>query len=129
MVYDYWVALLASAVGIITFDEKPTTYYRQHNSNAIGCESSKIKILKMRISRVKTKKSVLNARQLKALCDVAGDIIPKKYLDEADRFFKCQKNFFTRMKYIFITKAYRQTKVETFVFKMMYLFARYIADN
>ena len=125
MVYDYWVALLASAVGKVIFDAKPTTLYRQHKTNAIGCESSKIKVLKMRISRVKTKKSILNAKQLKALCNLASDIIPEHYLNEANRFFKYQKSFFTRLKYVFTSKAYRQTSSETLIFKLMYLFGRY----
>lgn len=125
IVLDYWTYLLASAVGKVVFDEKPTTLYRQHTSNAIGCEHSRLKVLKNRISRVKTKKSVLNATQLKALCDVAGELIPEEYRKEADRFFKCQKNFFTRLGYIFSSKVYRQTAIETLIFKMMYLFARY----
>lgn len=125
MVYDYWAVLIATAVGKIYFDAKETAYYRQHGNNAIGYSTSKIKALKTRISRVKTKKSVLNAKQLFALCEIARDIIPEIYLKEASRFFSYQRNFFTRLKYFFTSKAYRQTKTETLIFKFMYLFARY----
>ena len=125
IVLDYWTYLLGSAIGKVVFDSKPTTLYRQHTSNAIGCEHSRFKVLKNRISRVKTKKSVLNAVQLKALCDTAGETIPEEYRKEADRFFKCQKKFFTRLGYVFSSKVYRQTAVETLIFKFMYLFGRY----
>lgn len=125
MVFDYWVYLIASAVGDVVFDPEPTTYYRQHGLNAIGCEHSKIKVLKTRINRVKTKISADNARQLKSLCEICSNIIPEIYKNECDRFFKKQKNFLTRLSYIFSSKVYRQTPVETLIFRLMYLFGRY----
>ena len=125
MVLDYWTYLLAGAVGRVVFEKTPSTLYRQHKTNAIGCEHSRLKVLKNRISRVRTKKSVLNAMQLKSMCEMAKDLIPEKYAVEAERFYKCQKNFFTRLSYVFSSKAYRQTAVETLIFKLMYLFGRY----
>ncbi len=125
MVFDYWAYLLASAVGNVIFDNEPTTLYRQHSSNAIGCDHSRFKTLKMRMNRVKTKISVQNAVQLKALCECASEFIAKEYKDEADDFFRSQKNFFTRLGYLCRSKAYRQTKIETLIFRLMYLFGRY----
>jgi glycosyltransferase involved in cell wall biosynthesis len=125
MVYDYWTYLLASATGNVYFDKTETAYYRQHENNAIGYGTSRFKVLKARIARIKTRKSILNAKQLYALCEVAHDIIPREYLKESESFFKCQRSFFTRLKYFFISKAYRQTKTETLIFKFMYLFGRY----
>lgn len=125
MVFDYWSYLLASAIGTVVFDPTPTTYYRQHKANAIGCEHSRLKILKTRMARVKTKVSVENARQLKAAYDVCSDILPEEYKRETERFFKGQKNFFTRIAYLLKSKAYRQTPIETLIFRFMYLFGRY----
>ena len=125
MVFDYWCYLLASAVGSVVFDKEPTTYYRQHTANAIGCEHSRLKILKIRLTRVKTKVSVENARQLKAAYDVCSDIFPDEYKREAERFFKGQRNVFTRLGYLLNSKAYRQTPIETLIFRFMYLFGRY----
>ena len=125
MVFDYWVYLIASAVGEVVFDPEPTTYYRQHGLNSIGCEHSKLKMLKTRINRVKTKVSADNAKQLNALRNVCSDIIPENCKIECDKFFKNQKNFFTRLCYIFSSRVYRQTPVETLIFRLMYLFGRY----
>ena len=125
MVFDYWAYLLASATGSVIFDPTPTTLYRQHGSNAIGCEHSKLRILKIRFGRVKSKVSAENARQLKALYDVAFDVLPDEYKREAERFFKGQRNFFTRIGYLVKSKAYRQTPIETLIFRLMYLFGRY----
>ena len=125
MVFDYWSYLLASAIGTVVFDPTPTTLYRQHETNAIGCEHSRLKVLKIRIARVKTKVSVENAKQLKALYDVCSDVLPDEYKRETERFFECQKNFFTRIGYLLRSKAYRQTPIETLIFRFMYLFGRY----
>ncbi len=129
MVFDYWSYLLASAIGKVIFDPTPTTLYRQHKSNAIGCEHSRLKILKIRIARVKSKVSVENARQLKALYKVCSDVMPDEYKEETVRFFNGQRNFFTRIGYLLRSKAYRQTPIETFIFRIMYLFGRYNIDS
>ncbi len=125
MVFDYWAYLLATAAGYVYFDSKPTTLYRQHGSNVIGYQHSFRKALKVRINRVKTKVSVQNAKQLKALCDCASEHIAEEYKKEAEKFFSRQRNFFTRLAYLFRSKVYRQTRTETFIFRLMYLFARY----
>ncbi len=125
MVFDYWCYLLASAIGTVVFDPTPTTLYRQHKSNVIGCEHSRLKVLKIRIARVRSKVSAQNAKQLKAMYDVASDVMPEEYKRETERFFKGQKNFFSRIGYLFHSKAYRQTPIETLIFRIMYLFGRY----
>ena len=129
MVTDYWTYLLASVSGKIVYDTKPTTLYRQHGKNVIGYESSRMRALKVRINRVKSKKSTKNARQLLAFITLYKDIISKEYLFEAERFFASQKNFFSRLLYVFKSKAYRQTKIETLIFRLMYLFGRYNVND
>ena len=128
MVFDYWTYLFASAIGDVVFDPTPTTLYRQHSSNAIGCEHSRLKILKIRVGRVRSKVSAENARQLKALYDVAADVMPDEYKKETERFFRGQRSFFARIGYLFKSKAYRQTPIETLIFRLMYLFGRYNFD-
>ena len=125
LVFDYWSYLIASAIGTVVFDPTPTTLYRQHKSNAIGCEHSRLKVLKIRMARVKSKVSAENARQLKSMYDVCSDVLPTEYKNEVERFFKGQKNFFTRIGYLLKSKAYRQTPIETLIFRFMYLFGRY----
>lgn len=125
MIFDYWVYLIATAFGNVIFDSTPTTLYRQHGSNAIGCDHSKFRVLRTRIKRVKTRQSAKNAVQLKALYEIHKNDIPKEYKDEIEAFFSSQKGLFPRLKYLAHTKVYRQTAIETLIFKFMYLFARY----
>jgi glycosyltransferase involved in cell wall biosynthesis len=38
--HDWWVYLVASALGTIVFDDTPTILYRQHGGNSLGAEKS-----------------------------------------------------------------------------------------
>ncbi|MBQ8289923.1 MAG: glycosyltransferase [Clostridia bacterium] len=129
-VYDYWAYIIASAFGSIVYDATPETYYRQHGENAIGYKSGFFSRLKVRIGRVLSGKSHYNARQLRAFLDTFGDKIPEHYRHEAEDFFKSDRSFFSRLGYIFRTKAYRQGVGEGIIFRLMYLFGRYrLTDN
>lgn len=43
VMHDYWIALTAAAFGHISYINKPTMYYRQHNSNTFGAKSYSMK--------------------------------------------------------------------------------------
>ncbi len=125
MVMDYWVYTLVSAIGKVIYDPVYTTLYRQHGDNVIGYSSSKWQSFKIRIKRLSSRRSELNTRQLMGFLELYGGIIPDEYRREGEKFLKRQRNFFTRLGYIFTTKAYRQKFSERFVFRAMYLFGRY----
>ena len=123
-VHDSWNYTVATSFGQVIYDKEQTTLYRQHDSNVIGYKSG-VSNFKMRLRRLKTGKSRYYTYQLKAFYSLYGEAIPKPYRDEMDRYFKKQRNFFTRLGYIMTTKMYRQTFMEGFVFRLMYLFGRY----
>ncbi len=124
-VFDYWAYLIASAFGTVVSDGEPTTYYRQHGDNAIGYKSGFFSRLKNRIRRVVVGKSYYNARQLGAFLDTFGERVPDEYRKEAEDFFKSERSFFSRLGYIFRTRAYRQGRFEGLIFRIMYLLNRY----
>lgn len=43
VMHDYWIALTAAVFGHISYINKPTMYYRQHNNNTFGAKSYSIK--------------------------------------------------------------------------------------
>ena len=124
-VYDSWVYTVASAFGKIIYDKTPTTLYRQHANNVVGYETKKLKNFVKRVKRLKTGKSRRYSYQLKAFCELYADMIPEEYRKESAKYFKRQRNVFTRFGYIFGTKMYRQTRTEGIVFRLMYLFGKY----
>ncbi len=124
-VHDSWVYMVATAFGKAIYDKAQTTLYRQHANNAIGYETGKFKNFLKRLKRLKTGKSRRYSYQLRAFCDLYGDMIPEEYMTESKRYFNSQRNFFTRLGYIMTTKMYRQTRFEGIVFRVMYLFGKY----
>jgi hypothetical protein len=124
-VFDYWAYLLASVAGKIVYDSEPMALYRQHEDNAIGYKASFFGKMKVRIGRVFAGKSHYNALQLHSFLDVYADIIPEEYALEAKDFFESERSFFSRLGYIFRTKAYRNGFAEGLIFRLMYLFGRY----
>jgi rhamnosyltransferase len=82
-----------------------------------------------RLKRLRTGKSRRYSYQLRAFCDLYGDMIPDEYMRECKKYFEKQRNFFTRLGYIMTTKMYRQTRLEGLIFRLMYLFGKYNLKN
>jgi hypothetical protein len=53
LVHDWWLYLVATAFGQVTFDERSWILYRQHGGNAIGGSASFLKILAVRLRRLR----------------------------------------------------------------------------
>lgn len=124
-IIDYWTYMLAGACGKVVFEFKPTALYRQHGNNVVGYKSG-VRSLFMRLRRALTTDNAnKNSRQLKAFLETYSDIIPEEYKAEGEKFLKKQKNVFTRLGYVLTTKAYRQTRGENLIFRLMYLFGKY----
>ncbi|MFL7893722.1 MAG: hypothetical protein AB8I56_16815, partial [Anaerolineales bacterium] len=39
LMHDWWIALIASSLGVIGYIPEPTGYYRQHHENVLGANS------------------------------------------------------------------------------------------
>jgi glycosyltransferase involved in cell wall biosynthesis len=128
-VHDSWVYTVATAFGKAIFDPTCVALYRQHTNNVIGYETSKLKNFMKRLKRLRTGKSRRYSYQLRAFCDLYGDMIPDEYMRECKKYFEKQRNFFTRLGYIMTTKMYRQTRLEGVIFRLMYLFGKYNLKN
>lgn len=124
-VFDWWMYLLASSHGRVICEDSRSTLYRQHGDNAIGYRTDRLGVLRTRIRRALTGKSYYAARQLRAFCRVYAATLPLPMTQEADRFFAAQRHFFARLCYACRTRAYRQTRIEGLIFRLMYLFGRY----
>ncbi len=126
IVFDYWVYTVATAFGKVVFDSTCTTLYRQHGKNVIGYETNIFQTIKNRIKRVLTTDLASKMTvQLRAFTREYGDMIPDEYRKEATKFLSSQTNFFKRLGYVFVTKAYRNSRLEGIIFRFMYLFGQY----
>ncbi len=82
VMHDWWMALIASALGKIVFIDKSTVLYRQHKGNQVGAKNVKsLEYILKRINSVESIKSGLRDTYIQAggLLEAMG-----KYMNEYD---------------------------------------------
>ena len=126
---DFWFYMVATGLGKVVFDPERTTLYRQHGKNTLGYETNFFKKNIQRIKRWRNREANKNIIMLHDMYEKYFDILPGEYSDEIYKFFSMQRTFFSRFKYICMTKAYRQSRYEDIVFQFMYLIGKYNIDK
>lgn len=125
VVVDWWIYLVASGCGKIIFEPKCTVKHRQHNNNSVGYQNNGVKKLINRIKKLKRKDANSISKQLKSLFDIYGDILKDDYKNELSLYLNNLQNTLSRIQYILKAKVYRQTIIETIIFKILYIIGKY----
>ena len=130
-VYDAWVTNVAAIKGFIIFDNEPHTLYRQHANNAVGFSGKTgfISWFIQRIKRIRNDESISFSKQMKLFYDTYENEFDEDFKLELFKFFDMQKNIISRFAYITKTKFYRQSKVQTILYQLLYLFGGYNLDK
>ncbi|MGE5329787.1 MAG: glycosyltransferase family 2 protein [Deltaproteobacteria bacterium] len=88
IIHDWWLALVASALGKIGYVKQPTILYRQHGRNEIGAKKYSLKYF---IKKFENKNKMTNLfynifKQSKALEEVYGSLMEESERKTAQRF-------------------------------------------
>lgn len=77
--HDWWIALLASSMGKISFIDEGTLYYRQHGGNLVG-GTGFISYLKNRLANIQRQKDALMSlyRQAEDFLAIYDEILPQE---------------------------------------------------
>lgn len=124
-VIDWWIYLLVSSMGEITFDRRCFVKHRQHGLNSAGYELNFWKKMKKRINFLNKYKKSPVSEQLKSFFEIYKDQMKKEYRIETENFFNSQKNIFFRIKYILFSKVFRYGRFENLIFKLLYVLGKY----
>lgn len=124
-VHDFWLALLAITFGETIFENKPYTYYRQHNDNELGYAHGIHGWIMQRIKRVLNKAARKITMQDAYFYELYKDELTIEQRKEIEGLLFSQRNFFTRISYLLKAKVYRQRNFETMLFYILYLFGGY----
>lgn len=124
-VIDWWLYLVATGIGDIAFDRKFTVKHRQHGDNAEGYEMKIWKQFLKRLKKVRNDKGNSISLQLLAFYNRYGRALAQEKKREVERYFSCQSNVFQRISYVATCRAFRQTWLETMVFKILYVLGKY----
>ncbi|OUQ33213.1 glycosyltransferase [Massilimicrobiota timonensis] len=120
-VYDAWITNVAAITGNIIFDNNPHTLYRMHNQNVLGFGENYISWIKNRFMKLINNEISQYSKQITYFTNVYYNDLNYNQKQEMLKFEKSKKNFLARIEYIFKTKLYRQSKIETMYFKILYL--------
>ena len=124
-VIDWWIYLLVSSMGEITFDRRCFVKHRQHGKNSAGYELNFWKKLKKRIHFFNKYKKSPVSEQLKSFFEIYKDQMKKEYRIETENFFNSQRNVLARIKYILFSKVFRYGRFENLIFKLLYVLGKY----
>lgn len=124
-VYDSWIQNVANLYGKIVFDNEPHTYYRQYEGNQLGSGVGKMGQLIESLKRNKTGDGRKYRRQIEYFTEYNSKQLCKKgYLQEMNNFISA-KSLIERIQYCLSGKLYRQSNIETLVFKLAVISGRY----
>lgn len=124
-VMDWWLYLTSSGLGKVVFYPGCTVLHRQHGDNAVGYERDPIKLLIRRVKRTLSNEACSITKQLKGFYEIFGNRLSKDQCTELEDFLSSQSSFGSRLKYVRRTRIYRQTQMETFLVKLLYLAGKY----
>lgn len=125
IVLDWWNYLLASGAGTVLFDDALTVKHRQHGDNAIGYGTSFLKLFLPRLKRVLAGEGYKMGRQLDCFSRLYGSVLRRECKEELDAFLSNLPSFRRRILYLNKSRVYRQTKLETMIFRVLYLAGKY----
>lgn len=124
-VVDWWIYLVAGGVGRVLFDHNCTVKHRQHGKNAVGYQLGTIERTLTRIKKLNRHDANAISRQLKYFYDIYGKILKEEYCVELENYLSSLKTLRNRINYVVHCKVYRQTKLETLLFKALYVLGKY----
>lgn len=125
VVHDFWLSLVGITFGTAYFDNTPHTYYRQHGNNEIGYGHGPFGWFTERIRRIVHAKAKDITLQDQLFYKTFKERLNKEQCTELECLLFSQRNVFTRTRYLLHAKVYRQRKIETMLFYILYLFGGY----
>lgn len=120
LMHDWWIYLVISAVGEVIYDPSPSILYRQHASNVVGAKANAISKWVNRVRQYKTRDDErLILQQVSEFYELYKCEMDIKTLEMAESFLN--DSFTNRFNNVFNSPFYRQSAIDNFIFKLLYL--------
>jgi len=115
LMHDWWLALIASSMGVIEYLPAPTGYYRQHQENVLGANSFGWKYIwnKFLLMLSYKGRGILNANidQAKALKQVLAGKLDSKNLSILEDFISLKERPYFSRRWILIKNKFLKGRV------------------
>lgn len=125
IMHDWWMYILVSAFGHVIYDDYPSLLYRQHANNVMGGDRGFFSKWKNKYQSFKknNKKKLLRA-QANEFYHIYEDILPEDKKFILHNLLTERLSFIDRWRYLTKSEVYRQSLVEDWLFRMLYLIGR-----
>lgn len=123
--HDIWIANAAAIVGRILFDNTPHTLYRMHGINTFGYKTGPLSRLTDHLRRVGKRETERTAIQLRGILEAFREEMIREEREEAEAFLNSRGSAGRRLRYAVRSRFYRQSRVETLGFRLLYVFGAY----
>ena len=127
IMHDWWLYLYCSAFGRVIFDVKPSIKYRQHGNNTIGAATGLLDDFRRRWARFARRDGGVHliSRQLTAFLACHGGGLTKRNRRILNMLVIGKKRFFTRLHLAILPPVARQSRLDTFILRFLFLIGRY----
>lgn len=120
-VYDSWILNIAVLRGRVLFSNEPWTYYRQHPGNVLGAGKGLFRQFLLSYHRIHAGDGGRHRAQYMYFMERYEErILGTPFYAELCRFLT-SKSLMQRLRYIVQSKLHRQSRIETFPFRLAYL--------
>lgn len=124
-IHDWWVYLVAAALGRVIFDPVPHIKYRQHGANTIGGGYSLYEKWRKRLKRFQEGNAWLMAAQASEFSRLYANQLTSEQLELINYFVAGKTSFTARVRFLLDWRIRRQSIVETLVVKFLVLINAY----
>lgn len=127
IMHDWWFYLFCTAFGRVIYDVMPSIKYRQHSSNTIGAATGALEDFLRRWARFVRRDGGVHllSRQIRAFLDCHGGALApckRRLLNMLDVE---NVHMFTRVRMAIRPPFARQSRLDTFVLRFLFLIGRY----
>lgn len=127
LMHDWWLYLYCSAFGSVFFDDTPTIKYRQHGGNVVGAATGLIDDFRRRWARFVRRDVGVHrlSQQLKAFLNCHGSALKERDRCLLNLLVRGKEDFFTRLRLAIAPPVARQSRMDTFILRFLFLIGRY----
>lgn len=120
--HDSWLYLIGVFFGEVYFDSNSYILYRQHSSNEVGMPSNRIQILKNSYFGLKNEyKYKIHTKQLQEFYKIYCKTLNNSDKKLIETFLYNKTSMMRRFKILKKTKVFKQSKIKTLGFRIMFV--------
>lgn len=125
VMHDWWMYLVASALGKVYYDETPHICYRQHGGNVLGTKTNRWEEFVMRLKRFGSTRGNISS-QVGELVRIYGkDYADNQNMQKAQKMLLAKTSLPKRVRFFHRAGIYRQRTMDNLIFKVILWIGNY----